>query len=132
MGITSSLRWHRTVVEPYCVGKKLCVTHKRSKRSCGTVRNKTILGDFCYFGLCVRKQFMLQSNQHTITKSRFVTHNPNLCGTHKIFPLHRSNSKKGKTCQFFFCHASQSVQNIFCKKRRFLNISILVKSAVPP
>ena len=50
------LRWHHAVAGPYHVGKKiLCVTHKRGKKSCGTVRNKTIFGDFCCFGLCVTR-----------------------------------------------------------------------------
>ena len=51
-----TLRWHHAVAGPYRAHKKiLCVTHKRGKKSCGTVHNKTIFGDFCCFGLCVTR-----------------------------------------------------------------------------
>ena len=33
----------------------LLVTHKRGKKSCGTVRYKTIFGDFCCFEWCVTR-----------------------------------------------------------------------------
>ena len=45
------LRWHNAIAGPLlALEKNLRVRRKFSKISCAAVRNKTVFGDYCYFG----------------------------------------------------------------------------------